>query len=293
MPQPAFEKVGKYVVKRVIRSTGSSDLYECVDPDLQVRVAVKVFDVKDRLLKKVPYSRESWQRRFLNEARLLARIDHPHVIAVRELSYIEGKPFYVMPYVATNLLYEMGRDGPAKNYAPEIRNTPDARALDVGRACDILSQVGSALSAFHGRGLVHRDIKPANVLLTQLDTGLVKLCDTGMVKFPDSEESQAGYWIGTEDYIAPEQKRDASSVDARADIFALGVLGYRMLCGCLPQGAFEQPVEINADTPQALNELVMRSLSPNLEKRPINALAFLKEIAPIRAKLRTKGATRG
>jgi serine/threonine-protein kinase len=290
MPTPAYETIGKYIVKRIIRSTGSSDLYECYDPDLQTRVALKVFDVKKRLLRKLPYDVASWRRRFMREARILAQIDHPHVINVRELSYIDEKPFYVMPYVTTNLLYEMGRDGPAAGYAPEIQDAPTGRALDVVRACDILFQLASALSAFHGRGLVHRDLKPANVLLTQLNVGLVKLCDTGMVKFPDSEESQAGYWIGTEDFIAPEQKRDSKSVDARADIFALGVLGYRMLTGELPRGVFETPVEFDCNIPEALSRLVMLALSSKLDKRPVNALAFLKEIAPIRAKIRMKGA---
>jgi len=293
MPKIAYDKIGKYTVKRIIRSTGSSDLYECFDPDLQSKVAVKVFDVKKRLLKKLPYSVASWRRRFLREARVLAQIDHPHVIAVRDLSYVGDKPFYVMPYIATNLLYEMGRDGPAQGYAPEIQDAPEARMLDIVRACDVLFQVGSALSAFHGRGLVHRDIKPANVLLTQLNVGLVKLCDTGMVKFPNSEESQAGYWIGTEDFIAPEQKRDSKSVDARADIFALGVLGYRMLTGELPRGAFDTPKEMRTDVPEDLSQLVMRALSPKLERRPANALAFLQEVAPIRANIRMKGTKIG
>ncbi|SCA57730.1 putative serine/threonine-protein kinase pknL [Candidatus Terasakiella magnetica] len=285
--QPAYDKIGKFDVKRVIRSTGSSDLYECYDPDLDIKVALKIFIIKKRLMDKLPYSRESWQRRFINEARLLARIDHPHVIGVRELSSWEGLPYYVMPYIETNLLFEMGRDGDKEDYAAEVQHAPEAQKLSVARSCEILFQTASALAAFHGRGLVHRDIKPANILLTKLHTGLVKLCDPGMVKFPKSEESQAGYWVGTEDFIAPEQKRSAKDVDARADIYALGVLGYRMLVGELPGGVFSGPKEEVAEVPDSLNDLIMRSMSRKVKRRPMNALEFLKEIAPIRAQVRT------
>ncbi|WP_167730206.1 serine/threonine-protein kinase [Terasakiella sp. SH-1] len=289
MPKAAYDKIGKYLVKRVIRSTGSADLYEGFDPDLEQKVALKIFLIKERLLKKLPYSRESWQRRFIREAKLLSQIDHPHVISLRELSTWEEKPFYVMPYVETNLLYEMGVDGDLEHYAPELQDAPLARQLTVLRSVEILYQTASALAAFHGRGLVHRDIKPANILLTKKKKGLVKLCDPGMVKFPNSEESLGGYWIGTEDYIAPEQKRSAMDVKATADIYALGVMGYRMLVGHLPAGVFSGPKEDVAAVPEALNDLIMRSMSRKVKRRPINALAFLTELAPIRADLRRRG----
>ena len=293
MPTAAYEKIGKYEVKRIIRSTGSSDLYECFDPDLKVRAAVKIFDVKKRLLDKLPYSMESWHNRFMREARLLAQIDHPHVIGVRELSYIEGKPFYVMPYVETSLLYEMGKDGGIRGYAPELDGAPGPRKLPVARAVEIMFQLSSALAAFHGRGLVHRDIKPGNVLLTKLHTGLVKLCDPGMVKYPDFEESQAGYWIGTREYLPPEQKRSATDVDARADVYAVAVLGYRMMTGRLPEGAFTPLKEEVAEVSDNLHNLVMSAMSPKPEDRPKNALELLKGLALIRAQIRQSGGGNG
>jgi len=285
MPIATYENIGKYQVKRLIRSTGSSDLYECFDPDLAVRVAVKIFAPKKRLLEALPYSKDNWLTRFMREARVLAQVDHPHVISVRELSYIDGMPFYVMPYVETSLLYEMGRDDDVGEYAPELKDTPDARKLNLRRATDILYQIASALAAFHGRGLVHRDIKPGNILLTKKELGIVKLCDPGLMKFPQSEESMAGYWLGTLDYLAPEQRKSATDVDARADIFSLGVLGYRMYTGFLPSGVFSGPKEEVENMPDALNELIMRSMSRKIKRRPQNALNFLKEIAPLRAQI--------
>lgn len=293
MPVAAYKKIGKFEVRRIIRSTGSSDLYECVDLDLQTKVAIKIFDVKKRLLRKLPYSRSSWKNRFMREARILARIDHPHVIGVRELSYIDGKPYYVMPYIETSLLFEMGKDGGISGYAPELDGAPAPQQLPIVRAVEIMFQLTSGLSAFHGRGLVHRDIKPGNVLLTRLKTGLVKLCDPGMVKYPDFEESKAGYWIGTEEYLAPEQKKSATDVDARADVYAVAVLCYRMISGKLPEGAFPPLNEEVKEVPDPLNTLVMNSLSPDVEKRPNNALELLKQLAPIRAKLRQAGIANG
>jgi eukaryotic-like serine/threonine-protein kinase len=281
-----YEQIGKFQVKRLIRSTGSSDLYECFDPDLGVRVALKIFNPKERLLKALPYSVENWQIRFMREARILAQVDHPHVISVRELSYIDGKPYYVMPYVETNLIYEMGRDDAVEEYAAELADTPDPQKLSLVRATDILFQLASALSAFHGRGLVHRDIKPGNVLLTKKGVGLVKLCDPGLMKFPNSQESLEGYWIGTLDYLAPEQRRSSIDVDARADIFSLGTLGYRMFTGYLPSGVFSGPKEEVMEMPDQLNDLIMRSMSRKVKNRPQNALAFLTEIAPIRAQIK-------
>lgn len=286
MPKAAYEHIGKFQVKRIIRSTGSSDLYECVDPDLQTRVAVKVFNPKERLLIALPYSIDNWRVRFMREARILAKIDHPHVISVRELSYIEDKPFYVMPYIETNLLYEMGKDAGTEGYAPELKDAPGPRKLSIKRSVEILFQMSSGLAAFHGRGLVHRDIKPGNVLLTKMGGGLVKLCDPGLMKAPESEESLAGYWVGTVDYLSPEQRRSATDVDARADVYALGVLGYRMLTGELPGGVFSGPKADVPEIPDALNDMIMCAMSRKIKKRQLSALDFLRQISPIRAQIR-------
>ncbi len=293
MPKIAYDKIGKFEVKGIIRSTGSSDLYDCYDPDLETRVAVKVFNPKKRLLEALPYDRDNWKKRFLREVRILAKIDHPHVISVRELSYIDDQPYYVMPFVDTCLLYEIGKDPGVGGYAPELGEVPEARRLSVMRSVEIMFQLGSALSAFHGRGLVHRDVKPGNVLLTKLNTGLVKLCDPGLMKAPESEESMSGYWVGTEEYLAPEQRRSATHVDARADVYGVGVLGFRMITGDLPAGVLSGPQEDVADVPDDLNDLMMRMMSRKLKRRPETALDFLRELAPIRARLRRNGIING
>lgn len=291
MPVAEYAKIGKFEVKRLVRSTGSADLYECFDPDLETRVAIKVFNPKQRLLDALPYDLENWHTRFLREVRILAQIDHPHVIAVRELSYIDGRPYYVMPFIETCLIYEIGTDPNVEGYAPELQSAPKAKKISVARSVDVMFQIASALSAFHGRGMVHRDIKPGNVLLTRLGTGLVKLCDPGLMKAPESEESMSGYWMGTREYLAPEQRRNASEVDARADVFALGVLGYRMMTGDLPSGVLSGPQEEADGVPDELNDLIMRMMSRKLKRRPLHALDVLKELGPIRVKINRKGGS--
>lgn len=286
----AIAQIGKYQIKRRIRSTGSSDLYECFDPDLEVRVAVKLFNPKKRLLDVLPYDEENWRIRFLREARTLAMIDHPHVIAVRELSYQDNRPFYVMPFVETSLQYEMGSDYAPEELAADQQDVGPACKLSLSRSCDILFQLASGLSAFHGRGFVHRDLKPGNVLLTRLNDGLVKLCDPGLMKAPHSEESLAGYWMGTEEYLSPEQRKCAKNVDARTDVFALGVLGYRMIMGELPSGSLQPMSEEVADIPKELEELILMAMAQKKEKRPNTALEFLQKIAPIRVKIKQRGS---
>ena len=278
MATSTYKHIHKYQVIRLVRSTGSADLYECFDPALRMRVALKMFKIKKRLLNKLPYSQEQWRTRFIREARLLARIDHPHVVNVKELGEYEGNLFYVMPFIETCLTFEMGLDGERDNYAVEIQHAPDACALTVERSVQLLLQISSALTAFHRRNLVHRDLKPGNILLTRLHDGIVKLCDPGLVKFPNTDESQAGYWIGTEDYIAPEQKKDARNVDARADIYALGVLGYRMLSGALPQGAFKAPHELNSGIPEEISRFILSSLSPDKMERPEDGFSFQRQL---------------
>jgi serine/threonine-protein kinase len=134
------------------------------------------------------------------------------------------------------------------------------------------------LAAVHDSGFVHRDLKPANVLLTRRKGGAVKLCDFGMVKFPDWSESRAGTWLGTPDYIAPEQRENAPAVDARADVYSLGALGYRMLGGRLPVGRFPSLIELGIAVPPALDALVMSCLSSSRKDRPSEAGELLTKL---------------
>jgi serine/threonine-protein kinase len=278
------DRIGKYLVQGLIIRTDYSEVWRCRDPDLGVDVAVKVFHYKRKPGRDRIYGEAFWRERFLAEARVLAGLDHPHIIAVKELAEPEGaEPYFVMPYIEANLIYEIGPD--VEKPRGMNPNPGRPRALALERAVFLLRQVFDAVAALHRLGIVHRDLKPGNVLLTRKRGGSVKLCDFGMVKTPDTSGSRAGVWVGTLDYMAPEQRKDATKVDARADVYSLGALAYRLLAGALPVGAFPPPHVAVPAVPRALSDLVMAALAPDRARRPANADVMLKRLEAIAATL--------
>jgi streptogramin lyase len=161
---------------------------------------------------------EAIRRRFLRESRVAASIDHPHVIPIYYAGEEAGVAYIAMRHVAGDDLRTLVR-----------RTGP----LEPGRAARIAEQVGAALDAAHASGLVHRDVKPANVLLGPGEH--VYLTDFGLTKHVLSEAgaTKPGHWVGTLDFIAPEQIR-GERVDARADVYALGCVLHYMLAGKPP-----------------------------------------------------------
>ena len=156
--------------------------------------------------------------RFVRESKIAASIDHPNVIPIYYAGEEDGIAYIAMRYVAGDDIRSLvRRDGP----------------LDPRRAAHIVAQTGGALDAAHAAGLVHRDIKPANVLLGPEDHAY--LTDFGLTKHALSMAgtTKPGHWVGTLDYVAPEQIR-GERVDARADVYALGCLLYYTLTGEVP-----------------------------------------------------------
>ena len=151
---------------------------------------------------------QTMRNRFVRESKVAASIDHPNVIPIYYAGEEDGIAYLAMRYVAGDDVRSLvRREG----------------ALPAERAARIAAQIGSALDAAHGAGLVHRDIKPANVLLTAEDH--VYLTDFGLTKHALSVggSTRPGHWVGTLDYVAPEQIR-GDRIDARADVYAFGCL---------------------------------------------------------------------
>lgn len=233
-----MDKVGKYEIKKTLLSTGFSDIYIGYDPDLEINVAVKVFHPKgDNVGEKATYGPAFWRERFIEEPKVLAGLDHPNIINVLYMDKTDdGDPYFVMPFIEANLIYEIGEDADTKEKIAELEPFWRPKSISPRRAVDVWRQILSALSALHDQGLVHRDIKPPNILLTSKKQGRVKLCDFGMVKVPGAKGSRSGVWIGTLDYISPEQRRSAKEVTAAADVYSAAALLYRMLTGRLARG---------------------------------------------------------
>ncbi|HEV2711665.1 MAG TPA: serine/threonine-protein kinase, partial [Gaiellaceae bacterium] len=198
-------------IEAVVGRGGMGVVYRATQLDLDRTVAMKV--IAAELLED-----DAARRRFLQESRLAASIDHPHVIPIHAAGERDGVPYLVMQYIA-------GDDarGLVRRVGP----------VDPARAARIVAQVAEALDAAHAAGLVHRDVKPANVLLAVGDHAY--LTDFGLSRHlrSTSGPTASGRWVGTADYVAPEQIR-GGHVDARADVYALGCVLFFLLTGEVP-----------------------------------------------------------
>jgi serine/threonine protein kinase len=195
----------------------------------------------------------AFAERFAREARTLARLNHPHIVAVHDFGESGGLYYLVMEYV----------DG------LNLRQTLEAGRFRPEEALAVIPQLCDALQYAHEEGVVHRDIKPENILLDK--RGRVKIADFGLAKLlnrPRAEFTLTGsrQVMGTLDYMAPEQRQSSQEIDHRADIYSLGVVFYEMLTGELPLGRFAPPSE-KAGVDARLDEVVFRALETDPGRR--------------------------
>jgi serine/threonine protein kinase len=202
---------------------------------------------------------ESVHRRFVEEAATAASIEHPNVVPVLDAGETEGLAYMVMQYVpGTDLHTLVRRTGP----------------LEPARAAEIVAKVGDALDTLHGAGFVHRDVKPRNVLIAH--GGQVYLSDFGLARQAgcDSRATGTGQWVGTADYVAPEQICGGPT-DARTDVYALGGLLFFTLTGRRPYERHDDgeklwahfyesppsPSRLRPGLPRAMDAAVVRALA--------------------------------
>jgi serine/threonine protein kinase len=221
---------GRYRIDRLLGEGGMGAVYEAEHTHMRKRLAVKVLHQEMSHLPEVV-------ARFEREAMAAAHIDHPNVAAATDFGMLEDGSFFLA------LEYVEGQS---------LRDVVAGGRLELGRALHIVSQMAQALHRAHALGIVHRDLKPENVMLVERenDPDFVKVLDFGIAKVPvgelASEEpaasaasgapkilTQMGMVYGTPEYMAPEQAL-GQAVDARADLYAVGVMLYEMLCGTRP-----------------------------------------------------------
>ena len=246
---PSVEEVAKLFpqleILAFIGKGGMGAVYKARQPVLDRFVALKILPPQVA-------SGPGFAERFNREARALARLSHPNIVAVHEFGQVNGLPFFLMEFV----------DG------PNLRQLEQAGKLSPREALQIVPQICEALQFAHDEGVVHRDIKPENILLDK--KGRVKIADFGIAKIMGREEeadlTETKGAIGTPHYMAPEQVEKPQEVDHRADIFALGVVFYEMLTGELPLGKFAPPSrKVHVDV--RLDDVVLRALEKEPERR--------------------------
>jgi serine/threonine protein kinase/tetratricopeptide (TPR) repeat protein len=260
-------KLGDYEVKSLLGSGGMGEVYRARDSRLGRDVAIKV-------LPSFLSADSERLRRFEQEARAAAALNHPNILAVFQMGTYEGAPYLVSELLEGETLREPIRRG----------------RLAVRKAIDYGVQIARGLAAAHEKGIVHRDLKPENSFVTK--DGRVKILDFGLAKLtqPQSgsehdvptltEGTEAGLVMGTVGYMAPEQVR-GQAADHRADIFAFGAILYEMLAG---KRAFQKPTspetmtailnedppgisQVATNIPPALQRVVHRCLEKNPEQR--------------------------
>ena len=254
--QPARVLAGRYALQGLVGQGGMADVELAHDQVLDRQVAVKLLHSR--------YADDpSFRERFKREARAAASLNHANMVAVYDTGEEDGRPFIVMEYVAGRSLREILR---REGVLPQ-------------RAAEIAGDAALALHYSHERGLVHRDVKPANIMIS--NEGQVKVTDFGIARAVNSETvTQTAAVFGTAAYIAPEQAQGLE-VDARTDVYSLGVVLYEMLTGQQPFAADSavalaykhvsedppRPTSINREISPALEAVVLKAMAKNPANR--------------------------
>ncbi|HEY4306748.1 MAG TPA: protein kinase [Gemmatimonadaceae bacterium] len=240
---------GRYRIEAILGQGGAATVFRAHEDKHNRQVVLKVL--------RPEVARWIGAERFLAEIRILARLSHPHILALIDSGEADGLLYYVMPYVGGETLRERLARGPLR---------PD-------EALRILRDIAAALAQAHEQRLVHRDLKPDNILIV---SGHAFLMDFGIAKFGtdiattgDSRESGA---IGTPAYMAPEQAA-GMSVDVRADLYSWGIVASETLGGTV-----NQPEILPKNTPKGLRRLIMQCLEAQPSLRPRNGTVLFEEL---------------
>ena len=258
MPFVNGQNVGPYRVMEQLGQGGMATVYKAYHASLDRYVAIKV-------LHPAFLEDPSFTARFTREARVVAKLEHPHIVPIYDYSEFEGQPYLVMKFIEGETLKARLARGP----------------LSAEEAVRVVDAVGAALSYAHSKGILHRDIKPSNVLLAP--DGGIYLADFGLARIAQSGEStlSSDMLLGTPHYISPEQAQGKKDLDAGTDIYSLGVVMYELAVGRVPFNAdtpfsiihdhiftpLPMPRQLNPKVPAGVERVLLKALSKNRADR--------------------------
>ena len=279
-------KLGRYEIRSKIGAGGMGEVYLAQDTELERTVALKVLpaDVADD---------KQRMQRFIQEAKTASALNHPNILTIFEIGHADATHF-----IATEFI-----DGDT------LRQRMQGARMKLSEVLNVAIQIADALAAAHEAGIIHRDIKPENIMLRKRD-GYVKVLDFGLAKLielpvaVDTEaatkslfQTDAGVVMGTALYMSPEQARGLE-VDARTDIWSLGVVLYEMVAGCLPfEGSTTSEIlasilnekeppplaRFARDVPAELERIVEKALRKDREERYQTAKDMLLDLKQVEA----------
>ncbi|MEW4448899.1 serine/threonine-protein kinase [Qipengyuania sp. JC766] len=244
---------GRYTIGTLLGRGGMGTVYRAIDRHGERDVALKLIRA-DRL------EGEGAVQRLINEGVTTQQLSHDNIVKVYNVDEADGIPFVAMEFVEGTTLAEWHRKKMA------AREQVPARV-----AARIVMAMLDGLEAAHANGVIHRDLKPQNVILTsepdQANASL-KILDFGIARAATIEESLSGTALGTEAYMAPEQRTDPDLVDESADLYALSKVFYKLLMDALPEGMWQPPSASRSDVSKYLDDLIYAGISTGRSGRP-------------------------